>query len=82
MTMKLPFVRPKRTTRTVVDLTDAAAGTLALPLGVLRQIVNDTPEFSDTANAEFTIINGYLSPFGGGGNGAPALRSLVVEERR
>lgn len=78
--MKLPSLgKPKRTQRTVIDLTDAANGTLTVPLAVLRQAVKQTEEFGDLATVEFTVVGGF---YFGGSDRPPALRSLLVEEDR
>lgn len=76
----LASIRPKRTVRSVIDLSDASGESLTLPLEVLRDIVHMTPEFSGTASATFSV-----RAYGGGGGYSPrtfALRSLVIEEER
>lgn len=77
--MSLPFVRPKRTIRTVVNLEDAAGNTLTVPLGVLRQVVSDSREFGDTASAEFHVVS-HTDSYGH--RRLSALRSLTIEEER
>lgn len=78
MARLLPFVKAKKTTRTVIELQDASGSSLTLPLGVLRDIVTQTPEFGDEARATFNIKSGYI----GMDVREPSLRSLVIEEER
>lgn len=74
-------IRPKKTTRTVIDLSDACAGTLTIPLKVLRDIVESTSEFTDEARAQFHVnrvmLSYLLDP-----SPEPSLRSLTIEEER
>lgn len=76
--MKLPSFTTKRTIRTVIDLETPSDG-LTLPLSILRQIVEQTAEFTDTAGATFNIQHGYI---GLHQPEHPKFHSLVVEESR